>query len=64
MSSCKVLNNGDTYKNIRCNINENFETLEKKIEEQSNTINFDSLTDEQKASLKGEPGEQGPQGEV
>lgn len=33
MSSCKVLNNGDTYRDIRCNINENFENLEKKIDE-------------------------------
>jgi hypothetical protein len=32
--SCKVLNNGDSYKDIRCNINENFDLLEKKIEEQ------------------------------
>ena len=31
MSDFKVLNNGDTYRNIRTNINENFETLENKI---------------------------------
>ena len=37
MSDCKVLNNGDSYRNIRTNINENFETLERKIVEQSET---------------------------
>ena len=35
MGDCKVLNNGDTYRDIRANINENFETLENKVREQS-----------------------------
>lgn len=41
MNYCKVLNNGDTYRNIRANINENFETLENKIKEKSQTAAYD-----------------------